>query len=446
MGILGRVFQMKEISLIGHKSSDSLFSIGFKKAMNAAEKPTFFYGWVIVATCFVAATSYGLFYTFGVFFKSLQTEFGWGRALTGSVHSLHLVIYALSTYFFGRLTDRHGPRRALSLGALFIGTGLSLCSQISSIWHLYFFYIIASLGSGVTVSLPNATVQKWFIKKRGLALGLVTAGVGAGTLLLAPLTHYLIASFGWRPTYLIIGISYWALLTLNAMAMVDRPEKKALKPYGWQEEVSQGETVGQGRKVGIQDWPAREAMKTKVFLLIIFIYFFTNLPIHMVMIHIVPYATDLGISKSFAASALGLIGGISIAGRIGLGVLSEKVGWKWGLFLCCLICAFMLFWLIGVKNLWMLSGFALVYGFFYGGKITTIPGLIGSFFGTRSLGEIIGTIHAASLTGGIIGPVLGGYIFDRSGSYRIAFLIAALAFLASAILTLFAHPPKVGED
>jgi hypothetical protein len=107
--------------------------------MNAAEKPTFFYGWVIVATCFVAATSYGLFYTFGVFFKSLQTEFGWGRALTGSVHSLHLVIYALSTYFFGRLTDRHGPRRALSLGALFIGTGLSLCSQISSTWHLYFF-------------------------------------------------------------------------------------------------------------------------------------------------------------------------------------------------------------------------------------------------------------------------------------------------------------------
>ena len=147
--------------------------------MVPAEKPNFFYGWVIVAACFVAATSYGLFYTFGVFFKSLQDEFGWGRALTGSVHSVHLVIYALSTYFFGRLTDRIGPRRALSLGAFFIGIGLSLCSMITSIWQLYFFYIIASLGSGVTVSLPNATVQKWFIRKRGLALGLVTAGVGA---------------------------------------------------------------------------------------------------------------------------------------------------------------------------------------------------------------------------------------------------------------------------
>jgi MFS family permease len=409
--------------------------------MNPADKPSFFYGWVIVATCFIAATSYGLFYTFGVFFKSLQTEFGWGRALTGSVHSVHLVIYALSTYFFGRLTDRIGPRRALSLGAFFIGIGLVLCSQINSIWHLYFFYVIASLGSGVTVSLPNATVQKWFVKKRGLALGLVTAGVGAGTLLLAPLTQYLITSLGWRTSYIILGVCYWAILTLAAMAMVDQPGKKGLKPYGWQDRVG----VEQKSDVEFHDWPTKAAMKTKIFLLIILIYFFTNLPIHMVMIHIVPYLTDLGISRSFAAGTLGLIGGISISGRIGMGILSEKIGWKWGLFLCCLICSLMLFWLIRVRAPWMLLVFTLIYGFFYGGKITNIPGLIGSFFGTRSLGEIIGIIHAISLTGGMIGPVLGGYIFDRSGSYRLAFLIAALAFLTSSILTLFAHPPKVSK-
>jgi MFS family permease len=125
-----------------------------------------------------------------------------------------------------------------------------------------------------------------------------------------------------------------------------------------------------------------------------------------------------------------------------MGLISEKIGWKWGLFLSCLLSGLMLLWLIGVRNLWMLSAFAVVYGFFYGGKITTIPGLIGSFFGTRFLGEIIGAIHAVSLAGGIIGPVLGGYIFDRSGSYRIAFLIAALAFLTSAALTLFARPPQ----
>jgi len=409
--------------------------------MYPADKPGFFYGWVIVAACFIAATSYGLFYTFGVFFKSLQTEFGWGRALTGSVHSVHLVIYALSTYFFGRLTDSIGPRRALSVGAFFIGIGLVLCSRIHSIWHLYFFYIIASLGSGVTVSLPNATVQKWFVRKRGLALGLVTAGVGAGTLLLAPLTQYLITSLGWRTSYIILGICYWALLTLAAMAMVDQPGKKGLKPYGWQDKVG----AEQEKDVGFHDWPTKEAMKTKIFLLIILIYFFTNLPIHMVMIHIVPYLTDLGISRAFAAGALGLIGGISISGRIGMGVLSEKIGWKWGLFLCCLICSLMLFWLIRVKAPWMLLVFTLTYGFFYGGKITTIPGLIGFFFGTRSLGEIIGIIHAVSLTGGIIGPVLGGYIYDRSGSYRLAFLIAALAFLTASILTLFAHPPRVRE-
>jgi OFA family oxalate/formate antiporter-like MFS transporter len=407
--------------------------------MDTPKRDPFHYGWVIVATCFVAAASYGLFYTFGVFFKSLQAEFGWGRALTGSVHSVHLLIYASSTYYFGRLTDRIGPRRALSLGAIFIGVGLCLCSQIQNIWQLYLFYIIASLGSGVTVSLPNATVQKWFVKKRGLALGLVTAGVGAGTLLLAPLSNSLITLFGWRPAYVIIGLLFWVLLTLNALFMEENPEKKGLKPYGWEER--RGPKAQSGVKES-QDWPVKDAMKTGVFFLIISIYFFTNLPIHMVMIHIVPYATDLEISKTFAASALGLIGGISILGRIGLGLVSEKIGWKWGLFLSCLLSGLMLLWLIGVRNLWMLSVFAVVYGFFYGGKITTIPGLIASFFGTRSLGEIIGAIHAVSLTGGIIGPVLGGYIFDRSGSYRIAFLIAALAFLTSAILTLFARPPQ----
>ena len=407
--------------------------------MDTPKREPFFYGWVIVATCFVAATSYGLFYTFGVFFKPLQAEFGWGRALTGSVHSVHLLIYAISTYSFGMLTDRMGPRRALSLGAVFIGVGLCLCSQIQDIWHLYLFYILASLGSGVTVSLPNATVQKWFIKKRGLALGLVTAGVGAGTLLLAPLSNSLIAYFGWRLAYVIIGLLFWGLLTVNALFMEENPEKKGLKPYGWEgtdrPEASSG--IEETR-----DWPVKEAMKTGAFFLIISIYFFTNLPIHMVMIHIVPYATDLEIPKAFAASALGLIGGISMLGRIGMGLISEKIGWKWSLFLSCLLSGLMLLWLIGVRNLWMLSVFAIIYGFFYGGKITTIPGLIGSFFGTRSLGEIIGAIHAVSLAGGIIGPVLGGYIFDRSGSYRIAFLIAALAFLTAAALTLFARPPR----
>lgn len=408
--------------------------------MNATEKPTFFYGWVIVATCFVAATSYGLFYSFGVFFKALQAEFGWGRALTGSVHSVHLVIYAFSTYLFGRLTDRIGPRRALSLGALFIGIGLSLCSQIGSIWQLYLFYIIASLGSGVTVSLPNATVQKWFVRKRGLALGLVTAGVGAGTLFLAPSAQYLISSLGWRTAYVVIGVSYWGILTVTAMAMVERPEKKGLKPYGWGKKDPQGSPGGRA-SIQLPDWPAREAMKTGSFWLIILIYFFTNLPIHMIMIHFVPYVTDLGISRAFAAGALGLIGGISISGRIGMGVLAEKIGWKRGLFLCCLICSVMLFWLIGAGSLWMLLSFTFAYGFFYGGRNTAIPGLIASFFGTRNLGEIIGTIHAVSLTGGILGPVLGGLIFDWSGSYRLAFIVAALTFLAAAVLTLFAHPP-----
>jgi OFA family oxalate/formate antiporter-like MFS transporter len=407
--------------------------------MKRSEPEPFFYGRFIVASCFIAATSYGLFYTFGVFFKALQAEFGWGRALTSSVHSMHLILYAFSTFYIGRLTDRIGPQKALSLGACFIGIGFCLCSQIQSIWQLYLYYMIASIGSGVTVSLPNATVQKWFFRQRGLALGLVTAGVGAGITILAPLSQYLIDSWGWRSAYVIIGTAYWAILTLNALAMVDHPEKKGLKPYGWPEMNPSEKSFPHS---GLQDWSPGAALKTSAFWFLILIYFFTNVPVHMVMIHMVPYAIDLGISKTFAASALGLLGGISILGRVGMGILSERLGWKRGLFVCCLMAGLMLLWLIGVKQQWMLWVFTAGYGYFYGGKITTLPGLIGSFFGRRSLGEIIGAIHALSLAGGMIGPVWAGYIFDQSGSYRFAFLTGALSFFIAALLTILTRPPK----
>ena len=138
----------------------------------------FFYGWVAAASCFICCFSYGIFYTLGVFFTILQAEFGWSSAITSSDHTLHLIIFVPSTFFMGWLSDKYGPCMPIVLGATFFGVGFSLLSQVNSLIQFYLFYAIASLGAGIIFSFPTATVQKWFVKRSGLALGFVVTGAG----------------------------------------------------------------------------------------------------------------------------------------------------------------------------------------------------------------------------------------------------------------------------
>lgn len=420
--------------------------------MKERDKPVFFYGWIIVAAGFMAAMSYGLFYTFGVFFKSLQAEFGWSRALTASVSSVHLVVYAISGIMIGRITDKYGPRVALTIGAFFIGIGLILSSQVRNIWQLYLFYgFVASLGAGVVYSLPSATVQRWFVEKRGLVLGITMSGVGFGAMVLAPLAEYFISSYGWRMAYVILGgVSMFVLIGF-AMTMVYSPEKIGLKPYGFNNEKTHNPSFqkanyvdnGKGNisKEGSQIWTTRAAIKTRIFWVIYLIHFFAILPLFLIMVHIVPFATDVGIPKVIAASALGLIGGFSILGRIVMGSFSDRIGWKYGLIICIGFCGIMVLWLISVRSVWALYVFVVLFGFFYGGKVPILPGLVGSLFGTHSLAEIIGIIATSAGIGGMIGPVLGGYLYDKMGNYTLAFLLAFASYAVSIAFSLMLKQP-----
>lgn len=418
------------------------------------EKDTrrFFYGWIIVAASFFAAMSYGLFHTFGVFFKSLQAEFGWSRTLTASVSSVHLMVYAVSGIMIGKVTDKYGPRAGLTIGAFLIGVGLMLCSRIGSIWQLYIFFgLIASLGAGVVYSLPSATVQRWFVEKRGLVLGIVMSGVGFSTMILAPLTNYLISSYGWRMAYIILGSGSLCVLSGVAMTMVSDPEKIGLNPYGFNkdktDETLQGsncsyntsDNIGKGE---IQIWTAKEAIKTQAFWVIYLLHFFAVLPLFMIMVHIVPFATDMGIPKAVAAGALGLIGGSSILGRILMGSLSDRIGWKNGITICVGCCCIITLWLINMRSVWALYVFVVFFGFFYGGKVPLFPGLVSSFFGTASLAEIMGIFGTGSGIGGMIGPLVGGYLYDKTGDYSIAFLLASGSYAISVVFSLIVRQPE----
>lgn len=418
--------------------------------MNKTADKKLFPGWIVVAICFFVLTiGGGVFHTFGVFFKPLQDYFGWSRGLTSSIPTVFWVGYAISCFVMGQLTDRYGPRLTLAVGAVLAGLGFSLASQTTSIWQLYLFYFMAALGAGATVVLPAATVQRWFIRRRGFALGLTLSGVGLGVFVGAPLANYLISHYDWRTAYLVLGISVWVLLTLASRLLVASPEVKGLRPYGWHEIQSKGEGPAgypNPLKASPQVWATeelsiRKTVRTRAFFLTMFFYSVSWFPLPIVMVHFIPFATDMGISSAVAASAFGLMGGLIIVGRIVMGGVADKLGWKTAFAICCLFNAVAFFWLIEVRNLWMLYFFVVIFGFAYGGLGTQVMGLVAYFLGMKSLGATTGIMEGICVLVSSLSPLLAGFIFDRTGGYFIAFLIGAVLLAAVGLTALLLKSP-----
>ena len=337
------------------------------------------------------------------------------------------------------------------MSAVFMGLGFFLCGTVKELWHFYLFYLVASLGVGAATALPTSIVQKWFTEKKGLALGIAASGIGAGPLVAAPLAEYLISHYGWRASYFIIGGFVWIVLTIVALAMVDKPEDIGLRPLGEEKfntsvhadrQKGQNPPGGEPCRQNMTGWTARGAMRTKAFFLLGLIWFLCAVPIHLIMIHIVPFAINEGIPKGIAAACLGFIGGASMVGRLLGGAFSDLVGLRKSLIIATFFTAAALLWLPAIKNIYMFSIFIVIYGFFYGARVPQIPGLIGKYFGNMNLTEIMGIFWAIAGIGAIVGSMAGGIIFDMTGSYVIAFLFAAFCFGSAGALALFLKPPQ----
>ncbi|MBN1226554.1 MAG: MFS transporter [Deltaproteobacteria bacterium] len=405
--------------------------------------PEFFYGWIVVGACFICCASYGTFYTFGVFFRPLQDQFGWSFTLTSSVQSVHIFFYVISSLLFGWATDRFGPRLPLIIGSLCVGFGYLLCSRIESISDLYIYYSIASIGAGVVWSLPLSTVQRWFIVRRGLALGLALSGIGIGTLIWAPTVNYFIHEYGWRTAYAAMGAIVCSALGLASL-LIATPEDKGVRPLGSDEHFSNKHEQCLPPLSKREDMKLSDALRTSQLWLICLIQFLFNIGIFFIFVHLVPFAIQRGINGQSAAKAVGLIGGLSVLGRIIMPMIVEKKmasRWERGLFICSIGATLMLLWLSRVHNFWMLYLFALIYGFFYGGWIPLVVALTGNYFGLKSLGALLGIIQIG-LIGGIVGPLIGGFTYDKMGNYSVAFSTCSTAFFLAGIITFIIKNPR----
>ncbi len=404
---------------------------------NKTEKKPFFYGYVIVGlSSLVNVLLGGSLYTFSVFFEPLSGEFGWTRALTSGAFSLYMFLHGFLYILTGRLNDRYGPRIVLSGCGLFMGIGYMLMSLVSEVWHVYLFYgVVIAVGmSGGYVPITS-TVTRWFESdsRRGLMIGISIAGTGLGTMIMPPIANWLISSYGWQTSYVIIGIMVLVLIMAAAQFMRRAPESAVQTGADGKAILKKGLTIGQ-------------AMRTRQFWLLSISYFGFGLFLQAIMVHIVVHALGLGISPAAAANIFIAIGGLSLLGRIGMGFICDRIGNKNVIIICFVLMSASFIWMLFAKELWSIILFAGVFGFAYGGLVSAQSPIIADLFGIRSHGVILGAIVSIITIGSAIGPVMAGAIFDSTSSYNWAFIFCLGFSLISLVLTLLLKPITSGGE
>jgi MFS family permease len=395
----------------------------------------FNYGWlIIIVGALMMAVTYGLMYSYSVFFKPMAAYFSWDRATVSVVYSASLILRGAFSIGIGWLADRYGATKVLVFCGFMIGLGLVLSSRVTTFWQFFVSYaLIESIGLSGTFGIVTTLTSRWFFKNRGLALALVSSGVGLGTLLVVPGAERLITAMDWSHAYLIFGIAGGTIMIASAFFMRPAPQPPLLPgnaPAAGVNAAGAG-TLNQKPELGL--WKSISSPRMIVLLAAFLIFFFCN---QMVTVHLVNYATDTGISPLVAASLISIIGVVSIAGRMVIGTGSEKIGINNALIFTNLFLVVCFLCLIFSRELWSFYLFAVIFGFTYGGEVPQIPLFIGQFFGTRTMATLMGITLFVGNIGGALGSWAGGKIFDVTGSYRWAFIIGATAGLVSLGLSI----------
>jgi MFS family permease len=407
----------------------------------------FFYGWVVVASAAV-----GLFLgafpivvvSFGVFFKSYVQEFHASRAAISLAFTIHNFVAALLTVFVGRLCDRVGARKVILPGLALLGLILLSAEAMGSkLWQLYLFYSVLGVVGGATVSVPyGVVVSRWFNRRRGLAIGLMMAGIGAGSIFMPPLAQRLIASFGWRNAFAIVGCAILAVpIPIVGALLKERPEQMGLMPDGDSELGALVPTHGQEEGA---TW--REIRCSGTFWLMIAAFVLVAATVTACLIHLPELFADRGASTRGAALASSIAGVALLVGRVGSGYFLDRYfGRNVAIFIFANIA-------VGVALLWTgstgvpaLVG-AFLVGLGFGAEVDIIAYLMGRYFGLRALGTAFGFAFGAFVLAGGLGPLLMGVAFDHTGSYRAPLAAFFAASLVAAALIGRLGPYRYGVE
>ena len=393
-----------------------------------------YYGWVMVILAIFILPVQGItFYSFGIFLRPLTLEFNWERGALSAAFSMTMLIGGGLAILAGKLADKYGPRPLLTVNGLLQGIGFLLMSQVSSLEQMYLIWgIIMGVAFSCAFIPVASAIPRWFTKKRGIAMGLTVTGFGLGGIISPALTQWLISSYSWQQASVILGLITLIIVIPLAQFMKHSPQRIGLRPYGENETVENKHSLASAGG-GLSFTQTIKTGRFWFFGLILFGFMFS---LGLLVVHIAPYAMDIGISAMVAASIVSVLGGASIIGRFLTGFFSDKVGARRVLVVCITTLTLALIWLLVVKESWMFYLFAVIYGVAYGGIVPLYTLITAELFGLKFLGIISAAAMLLGTIGGAVGAPIAGSIFDATGSYDLALLLCVIIGTLAIILSL----------
>jgi MFS family permease len=401
------------------------------------------YGLVALAF-FHIAVGRGLHGTFGVFFVAMLDTFAWSRAATAGAISLAIIFEGACLPWAGGLIDRIGGRKSLTLGGLILAAGLAFSATISSLWQFYFWVgMVCALGIALIGMVPHvAILSREFPQRRGTALGIAWAGGGVGIVMLVPVTQLMIDRWGWPAAY--VGLAVLTLLLVIPPIFFFMPRSQTAAAL----RAHQAAAAREGQS-STGEWTVKRALANSTFWLLFVARTLASLGNQIIVTHQIAHAVDVGYAKVFAASIFGLMGVISIGGRIMFGYLADVMKRETVFTWVQAISAVGTLALLSMHDNttpWLLYIYAVCYGLGQGSRALVLSAISADIFHGRHFGAIFGFFTFSIGLGGAIGAWLGGFLFDVTGSYAVPFWFSLACLIISVFIILASRRVVVAQN
>lgn len=386
------------------------------------------YRWVIVALgALMTCVAIGAMFSLAVFLEPMAETSGWSRAGISSAMTLDFLVMGVAGFAWGAVSDRFGPRIVVLAGAILLGAGLVLASMATSLIGFQLSYgVIVGLAAGAFFAPMIATVTGWFDTQRGLAVSLVSAGMGVAPMTVSPFAGWLISTYDWRTALAVIGIAAWILLIPAALFVRKAPQAQS-------GEAADDVPNEAGSSVG-------KALTSPQFIVLGATFFLCCAAHSGPIFHMMSYAMLCGMSTLAAVSIYSVEGLAGLGGRLLLGILADRVGVKVILVLGLFVQALAIAAYVFISRLGEFYALAIVFGIAYGGVMPLYAVLAREYFGQRIMGTVFGAATMLSSLGMALGPLGGGWIFDTFGDYRWLY-IGSAAIALGAVAIALAFPP-----
>ena len=409
----------------------------------------FFYGWVTLVGAalvyFVEAAV--IAYPFGIFLPFISDESGWSRGEVSVAPAMSYFVAALFTPFIGWFVAKYGAKKIILIGGVLCSLGLLMMSFHSQLWQLYFAYaVFIGLGTSFAGLVPTTTLAaNWFIKKRSLALGIITASGSLGAVLILPAIAPLIGMIGWRATYLVLFIvALVCMALLPWMIIVNRPEEVGQVPDGKTVSV----TVKPTGKVPVNkvyqtpvSFTVEETIRNSRFWLLLAAWGTVMFSMGVMVTHTVAFLLDLGISASTAATVFSFMPAMSVVGKLGIGYLGTRVNAHTLALGSSSLMALTMTGLLMTESLYQLFAMVTLFGFGFGGALVSFLNSFPAYFGRESCSKIMGISLPFTMFMMAAGAPFAGFLFDFTGSYVVPFSMLVVVLAAGLGCLLLAKPP-----